>query len=141
MVDAAYDNNNGVSLECDSRSAYTRLSSTVAAYSSNENSEVVLPSNGVSLSVLVHFKYGASEFARKIKIVEFIGFYKNILSILENKIPGHIPQDLQFLCGKKWYTLNEDTDLDSLCLDDKDAEMSIQATPIKLGKHIVCMSK
>jgi len=107
------------------------MSSVAVSGSSNEHSKV-------SDTILVHFEYG-EEFARKIKSVNFSEFYGSVVSILENKLPGHIPQDLKFRCGKKWYALKENTGWEALCLDDQDVEIDVQATPtlIKLGKLVV----
>jgi len=136
-VDAAHDNDN-LSLESHGRSEITMLSTTVSDHSS-KSSEVHVPSESSTLPILVHFEYGEDKFARKIKVVDFSGFYKSILSILEKKVPGQTPHNLKFRCGKKWYPLKENTGLDALCLDDKDAEIDVQAKPTarKSGKFSV----
>ena len=45
---------------------------------------------------------------------------------------------MQYQCGTKWYDLYEDTDFDSLGLDDENSEISVQAIPNKLGKLLAC---
>jgi len=67
-------------------------------------------------------------------ITGFNNFYNKVLSTLANKIVGYKPCNLQFQCGTKWYNLNEDTEFDSLGLDDGNFEISIQAIPTKLSK-------
>ena len=92
--------------------------------------------NSKQFKILVHFKYGKDEFPKKIPTDSFRAFYNEVLSTLQKKKSNHRPHNVQFLCGRKWYSFSQDVGFDSLCLDD-DSELSIQATPIKLGKYYV----
>ena len=91
-----------------------------------------------ALNIVVHFNYDTCEFARRIAAATMTEFYSKVISILEKKTPGSKPNSVQFQCGTKWYELTEHTDFDSLCLDENNPEITIQAIPtlVELG---VCM--
>ena len=91
-----------------------------------------------ALNIVVHFNYGTYEFARRIAAATITEFYSKVISILEKKTPGSKPNSVQFQCGTKWYKLTEHTDFDSLCLNENNPEITIQAIPI-LVKSGVCV--
>ena len=104
--------------------------------STNEGVEIAV----TALKIVVHFIYG-EEFPRRIAAKSITDFYYKVISTLENKIPNSKPSNVQFQCGTKWYKFTEHTDFDSLCLDEDNPELTIQATPIpiKIGVFILCV--
>ena len=79
-------------------------------------------------SILVHFKYGEHKFPKRVTTNTYIEFYREVSSILQRKMDGYKPHNMQYQCGSEWYDLNQDADFDDLCLN-KD-QVWIQAVPI-----------
>ena len=83
------------------------------------------------MNVLVHFEPGEAEFSKfpnKIKTNTFDQFYDKVVSTIDSKVPGFKSHCMQSKCGKKWYSFNQGTGFDALCLDEDDPEITIQAT-------------
>ena len=99
--------------------------------SSNKSDEISV----TALNIIVHFIYGACQFARRIAAATITEFYNKVISTLENEIPDSKPSNVQVQCGTKWYKLTEGTNFDSLCLNEDNPEITIQVSPIpvKIG--------
>lgn len=82
------------------------------------------------MNVLVHVECGEIEFPVKIKYNNYNQFYGKVVSTIDSKVPDFKSHCMQFKCGKKWYSFNQSTGFDALCLDEDDPEMTIQLIPI-----------
>ena len=83
-----------------------------------------------SVKAVVHFDYGDKPFPKRISIEMMSKFYKEVLSLFQNKKPAYRPGNLQIQCGSCWYDFNEETEFDDLCLNDDNPELFIKAVPI-----------
>ena len=96
----------------------------------SQSEEQLSIETSTSLSILVHFECSEFKFPKRIKSSNFDEFYDKVVSTIDSKAPGIKPHCMQFQCGKKWYSFNQSTGFDALCLDEDDPEITIQVTPI-----------
>jgi len=96
-------------------------------FTSNRSPESNKAKKAVRICIKAHFTYDELKFHKLIKADNFSEFYTQVLSTFVNKKPGYKPSSLQYQFGTEWYNLNEDMDIDDLCLDDSNPEISIQA--------------
>ena len=91
-------------------------------------------------NILVHFKYSVHKFPKRVLTSTYEEFYKEILSILQSKMDGYKPHNLQYRCGSEWYDLNQDTGFDGLCLMNE-KQIWIQAVPviIESGNYLLTL--
>ena len=99
----------------------------------------------VKICIKAHFMYDELKFHKLIKADNFIEFHTQVLSAFVNKKPGYKPSSLQYQFGTEWYNLDEGMDIDDLCLDDSNPEISIRAKSktksfesVTLGEDIFC---
>ena len=81
------------------------------------------------VKAVVHFEYGDKTFAKRISIEMMSKFYKEVMSLLQNKKPACRPDNLQIQCGSCWYDFNKETEFDDLCLKDNSPELFVKAIP------------